>query len=153
MAEADQHSTATGQKHEVTGTEPAWVESRFRARISKDGDSVYPEYVSDSTRVEDGIDMLHDEAEYSCTCGADLSHWHEVQAHLQEVGHEATNAVRDGDTGEADSETVTVDQSVLRTFLAWTYHDSAIDTAPEDVRAAEESLWDAVTDGPENGGK
>lgn len=66
-------------EHTVTATEPAWVQAEYRP----DGDM--PEYVADSTRIEESIDMLQDEADYSCECGAELNSWFDVMEHYEEV--------------------------------------------------------------------
>lgn len=44
----------------------------------------------------------------------------------------------------ADTEGVQVNRDVLRTFMEWCYHDPAIDSAPDEVQAAERALREAV---------
>ena len=65
--------------HVVTAREPAWVEQRHVP-----DENGAPEPATD-TITRDGIEMLMDEATYECTCGEELSDWHDVQRHFQEV--------------------------------------------------------------------
>jgi hypothetical protein len=83
------------EKHEVTALEPAWVQGRFRPKVREGeaGKDVVPDYKADSTEVKDAIDDLQHDAEYSCSCGAELDNWDDVQVHFSEVGQEAENAV------------------------------------------------------------
>lgn len=74
-----QYERMTDEQHVVTALEPAWVEQKH----VPDEDGV-PQPASE-TVTKDGIDMLMDESEYECSCGEDLSGWHEVQEHFRDV--------------------------------------------------------------------
>lgn len=65
--------------HRVTAHEPSWVVTSYRP----DEDGV-PEWEGDPT-VGDSIDMLYDESEFECSCGADLDSWADVETHFEEV--------------------------------------------------------------------
>lgn len=69
-------------EHVVTAIEACWVKTEYRS----DGRGI-PEYVGGSDEVlnSDGLDMLNDDAEYSCSCGAALRSWHDVMEHFREI--------------------------------------------------------------------
>ncbi len=65
--------------HIVTATEPAWTEQQHRPK-----DNGTPETVPDSLELR-LLDNSGFEPEYSCTCGANLRSWLDVEEHFEEV--------------------------------------------------------------------
>lgn len=72
-------TTHQDEDHIVTAEEPAWTEQRHRP-----GDRGTPEVVPDSLELYPlGINGI--ESKYTCTCGAELRSWKDVQDHFKEV--------------------------------------------------------------------